>query len=72
MTVYEYILKFLTDYFLPAETSFPEWGNILIIIATVITLGIFWTWIIRPFWWFFKYGLWGNSKKNKSFKKWDD
>lgn len=71
-TVFDYILTFLTTYFFPAESVFPQWGNILIAFAALITAGIFWTWIIRPFWWFFKYGLWGGSKKHKKLNNWED
>lgn len=72
MIIYDYIYKFLTEYFLPTETAFPYWGEIIIAITAIITLGIFWCWIIRPFWWFFKYGLWGGSKKQKRLNKWSD
>lgn len=72
MTVFDYIYELITQYFLPAETAFPEWNNIVIVICAVISLAIFWVWILRPFWWFFKYGLWGGSKKQKRLNKWND
>lgn len=63
-TLYEYIYEFITTYILPTETALPQYTSVLVVIALVVTLGIFWVWFIRPFWWFFKYGMWGGSKKH--------
>lgn len=70
MTIFDYIYKLLTDYFLPATTDFPYWEYIIIAITAIISLAIFWCWIIRPFWWFFKYGMWGGSKTKSRKNKW--
>ena len=71
-TVYYYIYNLITTYFLPQETALKGWESIIVIICAAISLAVFWAFIARPFWWFFKYGLWGGSKKNRRLNNWDD
>lgn len=61
-TLYEYIYELITTYILPASGDWKYWGDVVTITAIVITLGLFWAFICRPVWWFFKYGLWGGKK----------
>lgn len=70
--LYNYIYIFITTYILPTETALTGWESILVIISLAVTLAIAWAWFLRPFWWLFKYGIWGGSKKNKTFNKWND
>lgn len=70
--LYNYIYRFITTYILPPTSEFSAWSDVLVAVALVVTLGLFWACICRPVWWFFKYGMWGGSKKNKTFNRRDD
>lgn len=68
-TVYNFVYTLITGYFLPAENASADWWtNLIIITCVVVTLLIFYISIIRPFILFIKYGMFGNSKKNKLFQ----
>lgn len=70
--LYNYILQFISTYILPPETALPYYDNIIIVISMIVTLGIFWACFIRPFWWLFKYGLFGGSKKQRRLNNWKE
>lgn len=63
--LYDYILQFISTYILPTETAVPYYNEFLIWLAVGVSLAIAWAFFLRPFWWFFKYGLWGGSKKHR-------
>lgn len=65
MLLYDAVYQFITLYVLPATMdNIADYEKTLFTVCFVVTLGIFWACIVRPFWWFFKYGIFGGSKKN--------
>ena len=64
MTVYEAIYGIITGYILPEGLNFPYYGYILVGLAALASVGVFWACFVRPFNWFIKYGLFGGSKRN--------
>lgn len=65
-TVYDFIYTLITGFFLPAENvNVDWWSNLITIVCVVVSILIFYVAMIRPFIYFLKYGMFGNSKKNK-------
>lgn len=63
--LYDYILQFISTYILPTETAIPYYDYFLIGLSVLVSLAIAWAFFLRPFWWLFKYGIWGGSKKHR-------
>lgn len=63
--LYNWVYLFFSTYIFPSGIAFPNYNEIVIMISMIVTLLIVWSCFIRPFWWFFKYGMFGGSKKNK-------
>lgn len=70
--LYNYIYELITTYILPAENAWSGWADMLVIVSLVCSLGLFWSCICRPVWWFFKWGLWGGKRGTGLRKKEED
>lgn len=63
-TVYQFVYKLITGYIVPSDVNLPYGEYIVAGLSLLVTVGVLWTFVLRPFYVLIRYHLMGGRKKS--------